>query len=364
MLPVRAVALLAALLVAHSIAQAQTPADRHRCRDGTPIAFSENGKWGYLTPAGILIKPQFDVAAPFFDGKAEVCTKQYCWIVDEKGKALGPVRPRVGPFADHFSEGLGAAFDGSHWGFLDETGRAAVPFRYSFAGDFSDGLARVALGTGQDRVDFFIDHQGQRVGGEYKGYVEEFHEDLAAVNENGKGGYLRKDWTVAKAPQFEGVNQFSEGMAAVRIHGKVGYIDKTGAVVIVPAYDMALPFSEGLALVFDRGHANYIGHTGTKQFHDQFRIGHTFEEGVASVQTEDQKWGYIDHNGYFVIPPQFDSAMPFCAGIAAVATYRIIDPGEHGRAEKYEGRHGFIDHAGHYVWREPQDRQWESVFIF
>jgi hypothetical protein len=44
MLPVRGPALLVALLIAHSIAQAQTPADPRRCRDGTPIAFSENGK--------------------------------------------------------------------------------------------------------------------------------------------------------------------------------------------------------------------------------------------------------------------------------------------------------------------------------
>ena len=297
MLPVRGVALLVALVVANSIAQAQIPDERHRCNDGTPIAFSENGKWGYLTPAGILIKPQFDVAAPFFDGKAEVCSKQLCWIVDEKGEALGSVRPRAGPFTDHFSEGLGAAFDGSHWGFLDETGRVAVPFRYSFAGDFSDGLARVALGSGQDRVDFFIDHQGQRAGGEYKGYVEDFREDLAAVNENGKRGYLRKDWTFAIAPQFEGVNQFSEGLAAVRIRGKVGYIDKTGAVVIAPVYEITYPFSEGLAVVSEGNHWSYIDHKGKKAFDGQFRIGHAFEEGVASVQANDEKWGYIDHNG-------------------------------------------------------------------
>jgi hypothetical protein len=28
---------------------------------------------------------------------------------------------------------------------------------------------------------------------------------------------------------------------------------------------------------------------------------------------------------------------------------RNREPGEHGRGEKYEGRHGFIDHAGHYT---------------
>jgi hypothetical protein len=264
-----------------------------------------------------------------------------------------------------FSEGLGAAFDGSKWGFIDETGKVIVPFRYSFTHDFADGVALVGLGTGTEMVEFFIDRHGERVSDEYRGSVEEFHEGLAAVNVNGKGGYLRKDWTFAIAPQFQSANQFSEGLAAVGIHGKVGYIDKTGAMVIAPAaYDMTYPFSEGLALVFKGNHASYIDQTGSKPFPAQFQIGHTFEEGVASVQASDGKWGYIDHSGYFVIPPQFDSAMPFCASVAAVATYRIVDPGAHGRAAKYEGRHGFIDHSGHYIWREAEDHQWQSSFIF
>jgi hypothetical protein len=141
MLLVRSMAGLATLLLALAVLQAQTPADPHRCRDSNSTPFSDNGKWGYLTPAGILVKPQFDIATPFFDGRAQVCTKQYCWAVDEKVEGVGPIRPRGGPFADHFSEGLGAASDGSKRGFVDETGKVVVPFRYSFTHDFSDGIA-------------------------------------------------------------------------------------------------------------------------------------------------------------------------------------------------------------------------------
>jgi hypothetical protein len=52
----------------------------------------------------------------------------------------------------------------------------------------------------------------------------------------------------------------------------------------------------------------------------RFSIGHTFQEGVASVQSG-KRWGYIDHSGSFLIPAQFDSAMPFCAGDAQVETF-------------------------------------------
>jgi hypothetical protein len=107
MLLVRRMSVLAILLLAHEILQAQTPADPRRCRDGAPTRFSDNGKWGYLTPAGILTKPQFDIATQFFNGKAQICTKQYCWVVDEKVEAFGPIRPRGGPFADYFLRGTG-----------------------------------------------------------------------------------------------------------------------------------------------------------------------------------------------------------------------------------------------------------------
>ena len=40
---------------------------------------------------------------------------------------------------------------------------------------------------------------------------------------------------------------------------------------------------------------------------------------MAAVSIAD-KWGYIDHQGEFVVEPQFEDAFPFSAGRAMVQT--------------------------------------------
>ena len=60
---------------------------------------------------------------------------------------------------------------------------------------------------------------------------------------------------------------------------------------------------------------------------------------MARVKDEKTgKWGYLDKQGHFVVPPQFDVAQDFAEGLAAV---------EIG-GEK-TGKWGYIDLTGHYV---------------
>jgi len=87
-------------------------------------------------------------------------------------------------------------------------------------------------------------------------------------------------------PKFAGVGDFHEGLAsAVPLTAKIldeqdeltrptaGFIDKTGKFVIVVQSYAIFPFSEGL----------------------------------AAVQAENDKFGFINHSGKFVIPPQYDA---------------------------------------------------------
>jgi hypothetical protein len=64
-----------------------------------------------------------------------------------------------------------------------------------------------------------------------------------------------------------------------------------------------------------------------------------FSEGLASACDSDSflRCGFIDHNGRFLIPPQFYEAHPFSDGLARVTT-----------AEE-SGTTGYIDHQGHFV---------------
>ena len=56
-------------------------------------------------------------------------------------------------------------------------------------------------------------------------------------------------FTTLISPKYEDAKIFSDDLAAVKQNGKWGYIDKTGKTVIPFQFDKAYPFSEGLAIV-------------------------------------------------------------------------------------------------------------------
>jgi hypothetical protein len=69
-------------------------------------------------------------------------------------------------------------------------------------------------------------------------FASDFHEGLAAVQINGKMGYIDPAGQWAIKPIFAGAGRFSEGLAGVRKEQCTArvcqddFIDKTGAVVL------------------------------------------------------------------------------------------------------------------------------------
>jgi hypothetical protein len=99
-------------------------------------------------------------------------------------------------------------------------------------------------------------------------------------------------------------------------------VDKTGKLVIPIQYQIAQMFSEGVA-------------------------------GVASVEL-DGRGQYIKPNGSAAFAAVFNSAMPFCGGVASVETFQIIseppDPRLRAcRTTWFKGKHGVIDLGGNYM---------------
>lgn len=95
------------------------------------------------------------------------------------------------------------------------------------------------------------------------------------------------------------------------------------------------------------------------------------EKPVALFPVEkNSRWGYIDKRGWIVIKPQFEEAMDFSEGLAAVRIgdkYGYIDTrGKmvikaqfdevHGFSQglariRIGGKYGYIDRKGKYVWK-------------
>ena len=132
---------------------------------------------------------------------------------------------------------------------------------------------------------------------------------------------LQFDW--AAGPWVTGTWGFSDGLAPVQQGKKWGFIDKNGKMVIPPRYNGALKFSEGLAAVLlgeedaETEPWGFIDKTGKMVIPAQFRLPldppegrfaefmGVFSGGLAEVLLDPgtarvERTGYVDHTGKFV----------------------------------------------------------------
>jgi len=194
--------------------------------------FKDGKEWGFVDTRGeVAIKPDFELALPFSEGKAVVRTgkNQYGYI-DKTGKLVIAARYRD---AEPFSEGRAAVRDEKgNWGVIDGQGREIVAPRFDKVEPFSEGLAAAEV----------------RTPGAYP---------------STKVGFINLQGTMIISPRFLKARSFHEGLAAVKLAGKGiggawGFIDKTGKLVVPARYDWTMDFSEGRAWVRSRDQKAWV----------------------------------------------------------------------------------------------------------
>ncbi|MGG1659211.1 WG repeat-containing protein [Brevibacillus sp. NRS-1366] len=173
-------------------------------------------------------------------------------------------------------------------------------------------------------------------------WVGDFHEGLApASSKDYKYGFIDKSGTVVIPFVYEGAGDFNEGMAAVKKNGLWGFIDKKGKEVLPFRYKSAErppSFSKGLAPVQTSNNKyGYIDVSGKFVIEPKYDEALAFSDGLAAVQI-DKKWGYINLSGDIVVPLEYDGANNFSEG--------------YGRVRKgtgVESKYGFFDKSGKIV---------------
>ena len=221
------------------------------------------------------------------------------------------------------------------WGFVDESGRLAVPYEWQFEDygtpHFDSGHCLVAkyekspAGLEYKRW-YIIDKQGRanKLPANIK-KVSNFHNGIASVvSQNG-----------------DVATQFFINTKGVRVFPNLSRTIMWAYVTPDPVE--ARPFKNGLAAYYDIDSRRY-GFINTKgQFvvKPVFLDAHDFSEGLAAVklpatQSNPAAWGFIDTSGKMVIPAKFS-----------------IEPGNFrtGRApvEKRNGHKVMINKAGEVV---------------
>jgi hypothetical protein len=227
--------------------------------------------------------------------------------------------------------------DGDKVGFIDASGKIALPAQYLYdTGDFIEGLAKVRT----NGMRGFIDPTGRMVIQAGAEDPSDFSNGLARVSSSkGEGyGYIDKTGSLVIPFRFHNAEDFSEGLAAIwdPANGnqlRAGYIDTRGKVVIPPAFGLAGSFQESVVRVAeakDPKKQGFIDTTGRFVIPPRFTAATDFQAGLAAVQ-EGGRWGFVNHAGIYVIKQRFEEAKPFSEGLAAV---------------KLHGRWGYIDRSG------------------
>ncbi|MEZ7954315.1 MAG: WG repeat-containing protein, partial [Bacteroidales bacterium] len=95
--------------------------------------------WGYEDETGkMVIKPKYEFADVFEDGRAKVWYKKKYGYIDKTGKEIIPIKYDG---AKLFSEDLLGVNLKGKWGFIDKTGKEIIPLKYEDVGKFKEGLA-------------------------------------------------------------------------------------------------------------------------------------------------------------------------------------------------------------------------------
>lgn len=258
-----------------------------------------------------------------------------------------------------FSEGLAAVMSGGKWGYIDKTGKYAIPPSYDTAFGFSEGSARVS----KEGKEGFIDVTGKYIIAPQFPEVGNFSEGLAKAATTyltgskildmsagrKKWGYIDQAGKYIIQPMFDEADDFRGGIARIWDDSQLGYINKVGDNIIpMQKYTWGTAFGDGLALVVnEEGKKGYIDTSGKYLIPPQFDGGSGFSEGLAGV-SNNGRYGYIDKSGKYAIAPQFDAGEPFSDGLAVVGVYMKTDTEE-------KIKYGYIDRSGKFLIRPQFD---------
>lgn len=241
------------------------------------------GKIGFMNTKGeMVIPPKYDIVTelPFFhEGKTIVYSGTEQIIIDTLGKELFRFPTAKGRIL-FFQDGFASLFSpkGTQ-GIINERGETVLKPTFGFVHPFSDGLARVQVSFESNTV-LYINKKGEIVFGKQFEAGTDFYGGSAAVQSDGKWGYMDTSGHFILEPQWAEAHNFMDGLAVVAAQKgktlKYGYINSKGSWVIEPIFDEAREFSQGLAVI-----------------------------------KKGNKYGYIDQSGNIIIKPSFENASPF-----------------------------------------------------
>jgi hypothetical protein len=153
-----------------------------------------------------------------------------------------------------------------------------------------------------------------------------FYEGLASIRKDGRWGFIDKTGVIVIEPEFDGVKNFSDGMAAIKLKGKWGYINHEGEIVIQPKYYDVYNFRDDIARVerYKNDEDYFINRNGNATpiipiKNKSRKLTPRPEDNNTVFQSvKNGKYGFVDKNNKWIIPPVFFGVRDFSENLACV----------------------------------------------
>lgn len=171
--------------------------------------------------------------------------------------------PAIYDFIEPFSDGLFLVRQNDAYAYFDAHGEVVIPFQnnYESYGSFSDGLARVR----KDDECGYIDKTGKEIIKPQFSFAEDFSEGIAVVrNSEDQHGAIDKTGNLIIGYQFRYLSNFENGYAKFGDFSTFGIIDTTGEIVVPQNYSA-------------------IGSVHDKKVTIQLKENEIYKEGVLTI---------------------------------------------------------------------------------
>ncbi len=207
---------------------------------------------------------------------------------------------------------------------MDSSGQTVIAPLYEDTKPFIGGVASVKKdgkwGAINPRGELIISPQ-------YNAYFS-FHDGLAVINGKGPIKYIDQKGQIALTITGLIGNNFKDGYAVIAGSRSQGVINKTGAWIIPPRYAFIRPYNSSLGgflalkpdgktlLLNPSGEETPLAACGWTGFYEDLLA--TRDPASCERPLTEQKYGFIDITGQWVIPPSFDFAGGFQNGYAPI----------------------------------------------
>jgi|GEM_PF-1348566 len=304
-------------------------------------------KYGVIDKKGKeVLKPEFErILLDSLSIRAAIRTKEgkiWWGLYSSEGNEL---LPAIYPYIGETGEGLvPVRAENGIWRYLNLKGETIIPFRFSQAGPFYNGLAQVTdyqsgkqyfiNGAGKEIISsdeipfyhadlFWLDRNDHKIWRITRTSYDEFtllNPKLIQVSQKGKVGLLSSDDQLIVPCRYDYVTEPSaEGYSAVQLGNKWGVIDRNGrySMPLTDKFERIFPFYENYARVLMKGRYGFIDIKGNIYISPQYPDAGNASEGMIAVKINN-KWGFVNTDEVLKVQPYYDQVWAFVNGCAIV----------------------------------------------